>query len=218
MSEQIVTGKKYRILTDVAQKVWQRVSFWTKSSDVEFDDGKTAQNKVGAINGITDSLVSNSSNIAASAKAVRELNGNLGNLGNCVFTTEGSGEDTKYFIQLGADTASKKELVDNNTQVLAMFHASSSGITRYTADRRIVGLTMVVEDARESYTVLKVNGINQPEKDIVTISSSIAFGYQTYDIILNPGDEVAVTNRGGGGGDVVLLSGIVQSAKHLDTQ
>ena len=104
------------------------------------------------------------------------------------------------------------------TQVLAMFHASSSGITRYTADRRIVGLTMVVEDARESYTVLKVNGINQPEKDIVTISSSIAFGYQTYDIILNPGDEVAVTNSGGGGGDVVLLSGIVQSAKHLDTQ
>ena len=77
MSEQIVTGKKYRILTDVAQKVWQRVSFWTKSSDVEFDDGKTAQNKVGAINGITDSLVSNSSNIAASAKAVSELNGNI---------------------------------------------------------------------------------------------------------------------------------------------
>ena len=138
------------------------------------------------------------------------LNGNLGNLGNCVFTTEGSGEDTKYFIQLGADTASKKELVDNNTQVLAMFHASSSGITRYTADRRIVGLTMVVEDARKSYTVLKVNGINQPEKDIVTISSSIAFGYQTYDIILNPGDEVAVTNRGGGGSDIVLLSGIIQ--------
>ena len=212
MSEQIVTGKKYRILTDVAQKVWQRVSFWTKSSDVEFNDGKTAETKVGAISGITDSLVSTSSNIAASAKAVSKLNGNLGNLGNCVFTTEGSGEDTKYFIQLGADTASKKELVDNNTQVLAMFHASSSGITRYTADRRIVGLTMVVEDARESYTVLKVNGINQPEKDIVTISSSIAFGYQTYDIILNPGDEVAVTNRGGGGGDVVLLSGIVQAA------
>ena len=60
MSETIVTGKKYRILTDVAQKVWQRVSFWTKSSDVEFDDGKTAETKVGAISGITDSLVSTS--------------------------------------------------------------------------------------------------------------------------------------------------------------
>lgn len=109
----------------------------------------------------------------------------------------------------GADTVTPFNIA---TKVLAMFHASSSGITRYTADRRIVGLTMVVEDARKSYTVLKVNGINQPEKDIVTISSSIAFGYQTYDIILNPGDEVAVTNRGGGGGNVVLLSGIVQAA------
>lgn len=109
----------------------------------------------------------------------------------------------------GADTVTPFNMA---TKVLAMFHASSSGITRYTADRRIVGLTMVVEDARKSYTVLKVNGINQPEKDIVTISSSIAFGYQTYDIILNHGDEVAVTNRGGGGGDVVLLSGIVQAA------
>lgn len=109
----------------------------------------------------------------------------------------------------GADTVTPFNMA---TKVLAMFHASSSGITRYTADRRIVGLTMVAEDARKSYTVLKVNGINQPEKDILTISSSIAFGYQTYDIILNPGDEVAVTNRGGGGGDVVLLSGIVQAA------
>ena len=101
MSETIVTGKKYRILTDVAQKVWQRVSFWTKSSDVEFNDGKTAETKVGAISGITDSLVSNSSNIAASAKAVSELNGNLDNINVYV------GEDSKlHFVnKAGADTA-----------------------------------------------------------------------------------------------------------------
>ena len=97
------------------------------------------------------------------------------------------------------------------TKVLAMFHASSSGITRYTADRRIVGLTMMTEDARSGYTVLKVNGEDQPIKDIVQISSTYTSGYQTYDITLNPGDEVAVTNRGGGGSDIVLLSGIVKS-------
>lgn len=82
MSETIVTGKKYRILTDVAQKVWQRVSFWTKSTDVEFNDAKTAETKVGAIDGITDSLSSNSSRIAASAKAVNQLNGDLSNKSN----------------------------------------------------------------------------------------------------------------------------------------
>ena len=80
MSEQIVTGKKYRILTDVAQKIWQRVSFWTKASDVEFNDAKTAETKVGAINGITDSLTANSSNIAASSKALTTLNGNINQL------------------------------------------------------------------------------------------------------------------------------------------
>ena len=100
MSETILTSKKYRILTDVAQKVWQRVSFWTKSSDVEFNDGKTAETKVGAISGITDSLVSNSSNIAASAKAVSELNGNLNNINVYV------GEDGKLHFtdKEGADT------------------------------------------------------------------------------------------------------------------
>ena len=82
MSETIVTGKKYRILTDVAQKVWQRVSFWTKSTDVEFNDAKTAETKVGAIDGITDSLSSNSSRIAASAKAVNQLNGDLTSVKN----------------------------------------------------------------------------------------------------------------------------------------
>lgn len=101
MSEQIVTGKKYRILTDVAQKVWQRVSFWTKSSDVEFNDGKTAETKVGAISGITDSLVSTSSNIAASAKAVSELNGNLNKINVYV-----GGDGKLHFVNSGgADSA-----------------------------------------------------------------------------------------------------------------
>lgn len=34
----------------------------------------------------------------------------ISDLGGCQITTEGSGEDTKFFIQLGADAGSKKEL------------------------------------------------------------------------------------------------------------
>lgn len=79
VNEQIVTGRKFRKLIDEATKLWQRISFWTKASDVEFDDGQTAETKMGAINGITDSLVSNSSNVAASAKALSELNNKLNN-------------------------------------------------------------------------------------------------------------------------------------------
>ena len=43
----------------------------------------------------------------AGALAVKELSSDLG---GCQITTEGSGEDTKFFIQLGADAGSKKEL------------------------------------------------------------------------------------------------------------
>lgn len=74
VNETIVTGRKFRKLIDEATKLWQRISFWTKASDVEFDDGSNAETKFGAINGVTDSLTSTSSNIAASAAAVKALN------------------------------------------------------------------------------------------------------------------------------------------------
>ncbi len=77
MSTQIVTGKKYHILTDLVNKVWSVISFWTKASDVEFNDGKTAQTKLGAINGITSDLNGESESIAASIKAVNQLNNSL---------------------------------------------------------------------------------------------------------------------------------------------
>ena len=140
----------------------------------------------------------------AGALAVKELSSDLGGL-----TFAQDAEGNWGYIPSGADAVIPFRKA---TKVLAMFHASTSGITRYTAEQKIFGLTMVTEDARESYTVLKVNGEDQTVKDIAQISSTYVSGYQTYDITLNPGDEVAVTNRGGGGSDIVLLSGIVQVA------
>lgn len=50
INEEIVTGRKFRKLIDEATKLWQRISFWTKASDVEFNDGKTAEEKIGTLN------------------------------------------------------------------------------------------------------------------------------------------------------------------------
>ena len=50
-----VTGKKYRILKDAVNKVWDQISFWTSSTDVEFNDGMTAEQKVGDIKGLVSS-------------------------------------------------------------------------------------------------------------------------------------------------------------------
>lgn len=61
--------KRY-VLTDSGYKL---CSQWTSSNTVHFDDGNTAQTKVGAINGITDSLTATSSNIALSAAAGKSL-------------------------------------------------------------------------------------------------------------------------------------------------
>lgn len=102
VNEQIVTGRKFRKLVDEATKLWQRISFWTKASDVEFDDGSTAETKMGAINGITDSLASTSSNIAASAKALSQLNNNLMSMPQWI--TDADGKITGYKTQGGADT------------------------------------------------------------------------------------------------------------------
>lgn len=74
INETIATGRKFRKLIDEVNKIWQRISFWTKAEDVEFNDGSTAEIKIGAINGVTDSLTSTASNVAASAAAVKALN------------------------------------------------------------------------------------------------------------------------------------------------
>ena len=77
INETIVTGRKLRKCINAATKQWQRFSIWSKASDTEFNDGKTAETKVGAIDGITDSLASTSSRVAASAKALNTINAKI---------------------------------------------------------------------------------------------------------------------------------------------
>lgn len=85
VNETIVTGRYFRRCTDAANKVWQRISFWHKASDCEFDDNKNAQTKVGAIKGITTSTSVTETGYAADMTTVKnlqtqidELNSNLG--------------------------------------------------------------------------------------------------------------------------------------------
>ncbi len=73
INEQIVTGRKFRKLIDAANKKWQRISFWTKAGDVEFNDGKTAEMKLGGINGITSDLSCKDATIAASMTSIANL-------------------------------------------------------------------------------------------------------------------------------------------------
>ena len=64
------------------------MSFWTHSKDVEFVDGKTAETKVGAINGITSDISGEADDIAASIKCVNELNASLSLVGTSTLLKE----------------------------------------------------------------------------------------------------------------------------------
>ena len=99
VNEEIVTGRKFRKLIDEATKLWQRISFWTKACDVEFDDGMTAETKMGAMNGITSSLVAESNNIALSAAAGKILQDQITFLQQQIATLEAKmGDQVRYSV------------------------------------------------------------------------------------------------------------------------
>ena len=72
----ILTGFKKVKNYILTSSGYQLLSRWTSSQTVEFDDGKTAQTKLGEINGIAKTYVdmkkATDNSIAASAKAVME--------------------------------------------------------------------------------------------------------------------------------------------------
>lgn len=77
MSDVIQTGKAYRILADSSKQIWNKISFWRKASDVYNEGNENLQKTVGVITGITDSLISTSDTVCASAKAIKDLNDKL---------------------------------------------------------------------------------------------------------------------------------------------
>ena len=86
-TENIVTSKKFRICTDAVNKIYDRISFWTKASDVYNNSDKALETTCGSITGITSSLTSTSTTMAASASAIKQLNDKIADL-NSKLTNE----------------------------------------------------------------------------------------------------------------------------------
>ena len=143
INETIVTGRKIRKLVDGATKQWQRISFWHKASDCEFDDGKTAETKLGAIDGITDSLDNTSSRIAASAKSVAMLNNDLTALtdGGAItgMIAREDGVYITYKPSAGADAVTKK--LDNRSGIVVTLNTTGIGSSGGTS------ITLTIKDS-----------------------------------------------------------------------
>lgn len=111
VNEVIVTGRVKRRLIDKTAKLWQRISYWTKASDVEFDDGKTAEQKIGNINGITSDFSLNDENMCASSAMAHKAHERFYEFtDNDRIVSIKIGNDGKPYIVYkdGADTVSKK--------------------------------------------------------------------------------------------------------------
>lgn len=113
-TENIVTGKKFRICTDAVNKIYDRISFWTKASDVYNNSDKALETTCGSITGITSSLTSTSTTMAASASAIKQLNDKIADL-NSNLTNEynvvKSNDALSSQASFTAYTATKKETV-----------------------------------------------------------------------------------------------------------
>ncbi len=137
----IVSGykkfKKY-ILTSSG---FQLVSHWTNANTLQFDDGKTAQAKLGAIDGISSSKDSSSDKIAASTKLVSELNSNLSAADGEKFRYGKTADGKRGYIitdEAGADTVIPfKGTILSDANIYNQIWASGGNgshlnVTRYT--------------------------------------------------------------------------------------
>lgn len=80
MATENIVSKVYRVLTDVSSRVWDKISFWCLAKDVELANGKNLETTCGSITGITSSLTSTSTTMAASASAIKQLNDKIADL------------------------------------------------------------------------------------------------------------------------------------------
>ena len=75
ISEEIITGYKFKkqYTDDEGNKKYKNVSFWTKAVDIEFDDNKNLEEKLGNIKGITTDFDVKSIGYAADMTALAQL-------------------------------------------------------------------------------------------------------------------------------------------------
>lgn len=141
INETIITGRKYRVKSG---SIWKRLSFWTKATDVECEDGKTVEQKIGSISGITDDTDSASSDLAASAKAVKTVNDDVK---NSINSFNISGNTVTYTKNDGTTKTADISIPDTNTTYT--INKTGSTISLIGSD----GSKSSVIDADTTYTL-----------------------------------------------------------------
>lgn len=81
-----IVHKKYRILVDAVNGIYDRISMWRKSSDIELSDGTSLDTKLSSMNTLIASNISNLATVQASTTASQAyVKGNLLVLNNQLY-------------------------------------------------------------------------------------------------------------------------------------
>lgn len=151
VNETIVTGRKYRKCIDAANKLWQRISFWTKASDVEFDDGLNAEEKISELN---NSLTQNLDE----------------SLGGCILEQEGND-----FYITGADSVRKKL----GSQIINFGKVTSVNVsTRFSNYTSLKSSNFYIQVLSISAYASRVGG-NSGNEGTRTITPSVSYNAST---------------------------------------
>ena len=134
---------KDRILTSSGYKLLSR---WTSSNTVDFDDGKTAQTKLGAINGIVKDASSLSTvtdpTFAAGAVAVKDALADVNSKLGKMFEFGGSAQKLRVEVDFG-----------NNNQTA--FQVYAGGTTFFRVEFMTTGIIYKVStDSGKNWTTM----------------------------------------------------------------
>ena len=199
----ILTGFKKVKNYILTSSGYQLLSRWTSSQTVEFDDGKTAQTKLGEINGIAKTYVdmkkATDNSIAASAKAVME---GLENSSALISMTQAeydalSDEEKTYnnmraILDANPDVVDAKNVNFDNTNTNLTATTTQSAITELNGKLSINRIERITDNKLhninfKNYAKITAVAIIKPQEnmylsysfDIPTETLSAAYGYWT---------------------------------------
>lgn len=139
-----VTGRDYKVLRErnaVVGNVWDKLSFWTDASDVEFSSssgGGTVQSRLGGIKGITTSTTTSTTGYAADASVLASLHQKVTQsvtaylaTGETTLTFNNSafGNDTIFDIYTDKYGVNPTSVTLSGTLLTVVFKAQSTGVS-----------------------------------------------------------------------------------------
>lgn len=193
INETIITGKKFRRCLDASNKIWQRISFWHKASDCEFDDGTNAQTKLGAIKGITTDKNVTTTGYAADMTVVKQLKAEIDKLSNNTGGKMSNCYSTMGYVQ--SNNTLSFSAVTGKIYVIIRYKISNLGNTSFSTGITVSSGASVIKNI-DGGQYMSLCVIKATSATVVVAAPSYAFsGVYTFAMEYTGDDNGAVFNN-----------------------